>query len=268
MNGILAQAAALAAHAKASRVDARAGGDAQYWKHHSTFKYVKSVNFGVRRRRLFRTAFETVATEPSEWIARFPDVSADTVNLVAIPSSGTLAPHIAAAFAGAADHGIWVVGRDLWVGAWAPTHRDDPDQRIWSVTYTSVEPTVLTSTGWDLGDAREELAVALREVGDFAGSDSALSSWYPTFQEAERDLDRGDARAPYHPDILPERGYQLRARQLLSGAVRSWVFGGMGSWNDVWVANPDARARYARVTQRLYAAVTGALAAAVNRGLE
>src|SRR3989442_14553384 len=65
MNGILAQAAALAAHAKASRVDARAGGDAEYWKHHSTFKYVKSVNFGVRRRRLFRTAFETDATEPS-----------------------------------------------------------------------------------------------------------------------------------------------------------------------------------------------------------
>src|SRR3989442_9105903 len=76
MNGILAQAAALAAHAKASRVDARAGGDAEYWKHHSTFKYVKSVNFGVRRRRLFRTAFETVATEPSEWLARFPDVPA------------------------------------------------------------------------------------------------------------------------------------------------------------------------------------------------
>src|SRR4051794_262143 len=39
--------------------------------------------------------------------------------------------------------------------------------------------------------------------------------------------------APYHPDILPSAGYTLAARQLLAGAVASFVFGGMGSWNDV-----------------------------------
>ena len=268
MNGILAQAAALAAHAKASRIDARAGGDAEYWKRHSTFKYVRSVSFVVRRRRLLRSTLATVATEAAGWMSRFSEVSADGVNLVPIPLSDDLPPHIAAAFAGAPDHGICVAGRHLWVGAWTPTHRDDPEQRIWSVTYTSSEPGRLPPPSMDLGSAREELAVALREIADFAGSDSALSSWCPTFHEAQRDLDRDDPRAPYHPDILPERGYQVRARQLLAGAVRGWVFGGMGSWNDVWVEHCAARARYERVTQRLYAAVTGALAAAVNRGLE
>lgn len=268
MNGILAQAAALAAHAKASRIDVRAGGDAGYWKRHSTFRFVKSVTFAVRKRRLFRTALETVATEAAEWISLLSAASADGVNLVSIPGSGAFPGHIAVAFAGAPDHGIWVADRHLWLGAWTPTHRDDPEQRIWSVTYTSVESRMPRSTGVDLGDAREELAVALHEIADFARSDSALTYWCETFQEAQRDLDRGDARAPYHPDILPERGYQVRARQLLAAAVRAWVFGGMGSWNDVWVERADARARYQRVTRRLYAAVTGALAAAVNRGLE
>jgi hypothetical protein len=190
------------------------------------------------------------------------------VNLVSVPISGSLPPHIAAAFAGAPDHGILVSGRGLWLGAWAATHQDDPAQRIWSITYTLVEQAVASPQDWNLGTAREELTLALREAAALARPDPYLSQWCATFEDAERDLEKGDARAPYHPDILPESGYQQRARQLLASAVRSNVFGGMGSWNDVAFESPAAQTRYERVSQRLYAALTDALAAAVNRGLE
>lgn len=46
MNHILAQAAALAAHAKVSRVDPALGGAAAYWSRHSTFTFVHAAVTG------------------------------------------------------------------------------------------------------------------------------------------------------------------------------------------------------------------------------
>ena len=267
MNGMLAQTAALVAHAKASRVDPSAGGDAGYWRDHSTFQYVHSLSFLERRRRLFRASVETVATGVVDWLAGLRDVSPDTVNLVPAPDPGALPGHLAAAFAGPASHGIGVEGGDAWVPRWAVTHQGDPLQRIWTVAYVRAEGSAPRPSSAGLEHAREALRAALEDARAFADSESALSPWCETFHEAERQLARDDPRVPYHPDILPQKLYRTPARQLLAASVQGWVFGGMGSWNDV-VFEGTARGRYDTVTRRLYAAVTDALAAAVNSGLD
>lgn len=69
---------------------------------------------------------------------------------------------------------------------------------------------------------------------------------------------------PYHPDMLPQTGYSVEARQLLAMATRSWVFGGMGSWNDVGFGDPDVQAEYEEITSRLYGAVVDAIRAATK----
>jgi len=47
-------------------------------------------------------------------------------------------------------------------------------------------------------------------------------------------------------------------------AVKAWVFGGVGSWNDVYYQDPEAAAEYAAVSRNLYGAVLLALVASVN----
>ena len=49
---------------------------------------------------------------------------------------------------------------------------------------------------------------------------------------------------------------------MIAMASRAWVFGGMGSWNDVWVKGDTER--YGRLTRRLYDSVLTALLAGVN----
>jgi hypothetical protein len=54
------------------------------------------------------------------------------------------------------------------------------------------------------------------------------------------------------------------AKRLLAEALEAWVFGGMGSWNDVVLTGDTDRAKYDKLTSSLYAAVIDACVAAAN----
>ncbi len=64
--------------------------------------------------------------------------------------------------------------------------------------------------------------------------------------------------------MVPAAGYSLDARQLLAMASRAWVFGGMGSWNDIGFTDAARNEEYRRVSQELYRAVTDAIRDAAN----
>ncbi|MBW3624663.1 MAG: hypothetical protein KY468_14755 [Armatimonadetes bacterium] len=51
--------------------------------------------------------------------------------------------------------------------------------------------------------------------------------------------------------MLPEEGYSLLARQLLATATQAYVFGGMGSWNDIGFEGSLQR-EYEKVSADLY----------------
>lgn len=264
MHAGLAQLAALAAHAKAASVDARAGGDDHYWRHHSTFAYVASVHFVVRRRAFLRARLEPQTLGVAEWVAA---VGVEADGLAPVPIRWGLPTHVAAAFAGSLDHGLATGSRHFWFANWSLSKERDPEHRIWSVTYTKARAGTSVRSDIDIDAAAERLSASLHAITAFAGRDQHLSAWAATFDEALLELERPEPRPPYHPDILPQRGYSLRARQLLAAAVRAWVFGGMGSWNDCGPADPQQQPRHDLLTRELYAAVTGAIASAVNRGL-
>lgn len=48
-------------------------------------------------------------------------------------------------------------------------------------------------------------------------------------------------------------------------AAQAWVFGGMGSWNDLGFSDADSHHRYQEVTRRLYDGVLRAFVATVNQ---
>ncbi len=268
MNGILAQTAALAAHAKARTVDARLGGNDTYWAAHSTFKYVKTLKFIGVKRGFFRSNQQEIATTPSGWMAALPPAS--VITFFSLGATSNLPAHVASAFVGRTREGIGVFSNSaggIWVPSWSVTEDKSPEHRIWRVRYTMVEAPDIPLRSMTVEQARKRLGNILCQVAEFAGTDKWLSSWCETFRKAEDTLDAPNPVAPYHPDIIPPEGYTLAARQLLAAAVGGYVFGGMGSWNDGVPGSSDARREYERLTAELYAAVIDGLGVAINGGM-
>jgi hypothetical protein len=141
----------------------------------------------------------------------------------------------------------------------APTH---PAQRIWSVVYGGREgaPTTFAGLQGHLEQVRLKFRESLEEIGDFARSQE-YTQWEPWFTEALELLDSPAPVPPYHGDILPRIGYPLCARQLMAAAIRGWVFGGMGSWNDL---SPPNTAEYERVTAAFFSASISAVCASAE----
>jgi hypothetical protein len=267
MNGILAQTAALTAHAKVHALDPQLGGDDAYWAAHSTFKYVKTVTFLAVKRGLLRSSQQEIATTPPGWMTALPRAS--VIRFFSLGAAGSPAAHVASAFVGGTREGIGVSSsgsNDIWIPAWNATGDKYPEQKIWRVQYTMVKDSGIPLPAPTVVIARERLGKALREITDFAAADSGLSPWCETFQRAADALGAPNPAAPYHPDILPPEGYTLEARQLLAAAVGGFVFGGMGSWNDGGPESSDARQEYEQLSTELYAAVMEGLGVAVNDG--
>jgi hypothetical protein len=169
--------------------------------------------------------------------------------------------HIVAAFVNGGQWNIIALGSrhsELWRAFWTAGTRAEPHHRIWSVTYEGSELHARVPDPLPLDVAAVELRGALQDIRNFAASEQDWTSWVRRFDEALTPADE----IPYHDDMLPG-DWDRPARQLAAAAARSWVFGGMGSWNDI-VPRPEIREGYERVTRRLYSAVLSALSACVE----
>ena len=65
--------------------------------------------------------------------------------------------------------------------------------------------------------------------------------------------------------MIDSENYDLLNRQLLFSAGYSYVFGGMGSWNDTWLEDEQEQAEYDRLTLRLYELVNSSIVASINK---
>ena len=117
-----------------------------------------------------------------------------------------------------------------------------------------------------LSHLHEELESCLRSISEFAHS-QRLDEFAKAFESG---LARLSSETPYddlyHPDVAPLRLLPLSAHQLLGAAQAAWVFGGMGSWNDMTFKG-DLQARYDELSERLYQLLNRAVVAAANSGI-
>lgn len=114
-----------------------------------------------------------------------------------------------------------------------------------------------------MSEAATELGESLDAARSFAIAND-LTSWGDWFGKAIVAAVSPDPAVPYNPDIAPDGALTLERRQLLASAVQAWVFGGMGSWNDVWLEDESQMGEMAHVSDRLYGAVMDALVAVTN----
>jgi len=253
MHGGLAQCIALTAHGKAIL----AGGmePIELLGTNTTFQYVRELKF-------LDQAGKAACKDTLGWFSVLRQRGATGLRLIERPVKADLPAHVGVAFASFDPWGIQVDLRqehEMLAPAWEVARERAKDNRIWRVTYWSVG-LVPSPRRDDVSRASAELRGALKDIRDFARGEA--SDWVAWFDKA-LDCLRSDRPPPYHADMLPPVGYARAARRLLAAASQAWVFGGMGSWNDIGVEKPQ-QARYEACSERLYRAVVGACCTTTN----
>ncbi len=173
--------------------------------------------------------------------------------------------HAAAFCGGGGSRRIEAIGKGAvhaWSPRWTLSDRDDPEERIWKVAYlmTSTSP---RRSGPDPSSVKDALQSNLGEIEAFARGQKLFNFAY-CFRSALEALESDDPIAlSYSPDIVPPGFLGVEARRILVAAQKAWVFGGMGSWNDLGFEGEDQK-RYDCLSRELYALCNLALMAAAN----
>jgi hypothetical protein len=256
MQGELAQVVALVSHGNAW-LHGFEDAAARLNRDHPTFEYVRSVSFRPVDRPRNRTRsvagwFRALGRGGARRAWVITEVPRSSAQPLSIPA------HQLVAFANA---GGWAIGvergdRDeLWTAAWKFARGG-----VWEIEYRGVTleaPIASFGPTTDIARATTIVGSALERILAFA-TERAIHPWAGLFREALHAEDHGFVSA-----LLPPAGYPAEARHLMSVADKAWVFGGMGSWNDLTFTGAD-ESRYRDVTAALYAAVLDGIATAAN----
>jgi hypothetical protein len=258
VNGELAEVICLATHGTAWL----AGGQTEapdLEQSNSTFQFVGEVSFRLPKRS--RLARDERAASVRDWLERRRSAGIERLYLVIPGIPSAVDQHSLAAFANAGQWGLLGVGKrscELWHATWTVGDREAADRRIWFVDYEGTRLGRTAPQHVDPHSASRVLRQCLEAAARLA-EDVGEETWAEWFRRALSPTDE----LPYHPDMLPT-DYDAELRQLVAMAAQSWVFGGMGSWNDLGFSDADSHRRYQEVTRRLYDAVLRAFVAGVN----
>jgi hypothetical protein len=173
-----------------------------------------------------------------------------------------LEPYLEVGFANGGHWFLLITGdgpAEAWHATWSVVEPRPADTRIWAVKYTASAATDAAPRQPDLAAARAALDAALSAAREFARR-VELPEWAEQFGEA---IETEDDRPPYLPDMMAA-DFPDDARRLIAKASKAWVFGGMGSWNDLGFDNEAKRAEHADVSRLLFVTLLQACVAAVN----
>lgn len=239
---------------------------------HSTMTFCEFVRFVDLASTPTGWSERTVAEDPTAWFGYLKERGFNELRLSHGPSRGTnpngVPDRMRAAFIGGG--GRWQIqasrprGSDSWESRWTVGDRERADRRIWQVTYGRVARNQPPSAGEpiDLQALRDELREALGRIKAFA-SKQGLDNFAACFANGLEDLAAPSPAHGFHKEFANPSLLPLAAIQLLSAAQSAWVFGGMGSWNDLGFDGED-QATYESLSEALYSAVNRAIVAATN----
>jgi hypothetical protein len=268
MNGPIAQIVALALHGNAMLTGIPA---TNFLDQNSTAQFCQFVTFYRETPSWFGLGKpEQVAmSSPEQW---FDDLKKRQAKRIGVrwtsgKESGAT-DRMLAAFVGGG--GTWTLQVQLsdgnyeqWIAQWAVDEsRRQKDGKIWKVAYKRVYVGKDSLPAVSLTVARAQLKQALTDIHAFASRTDA-KPFTTAFAKALAALNEEVGSEAYHRDLFPEKTGTRSAVATLQAAQHVWVFGGMGSWNDLGFDGNDAK-EYDRVSEQLYQALVHAIPAAVD----
>jgi hypothetical protein len=242
--------------------------------HHSTTGFCEFVHFVDLAKSATGWSERPIAASPNEWFRYLAERQVTALRMAYVASNDAnvdgkaVTDRMLAGFV--RGGGRWLLqadnakGADLWEGRWIVGDRDRMDRRIWQVTYGRVarnrpaEPQPKS----DLGAVRDEFSRVLSDIGTFA-SEQKLDGFAQCFERALADLSATSDFNGFHREFANPHLLPVNAIQLLSASQSAWVFGGMGSWNDMGFAR-DTKTRYDQLSDALYRVINQAIVVATN----
>ena len=149
-------------------------------------------------------------------------------------------------------------GRIAWYAKEEVLDLKDPDRKIWDVAFKGFdyreEPPGIVAT---IDEGRLALKKSLQDLVAFC-SEQSLENWGSNFQASLDKFDDPDPGFDWGSRVFPPKGYSDLAKALFFAASSSWVFGGMGSWNDMGFEGP-IQAEYESLSDQHYNAILMAI---------
>jgi hypothetical protein len=238
-----------------------------FYPENSTFQFCKSVDFReIKKKNIFTSKKEIiVANTPIEWFIYLKKNGCKRLQLYYQTEKND--DYKSAGFVGGG--GNWFIKcvyekySDFWISNW--NHNNDLKEKPWLVTYEkAAENQVIINQSFDVIETANKLKDILERITEFAYKETT-ENWGKIFEKSIETLnDKNPETDFYHTDLIVSKNYQLKNRQLLMSASKAFVFGGMGSWNDMWFENEEVEEKYNSLSSELYAAIMKAIGSAIN----
>lgn len=267
MQGTIAQLLSIAAHGNEYLFGRL---DENYFPDSSTFKFCKVVKFLDLQNSCTKLHEREFAEDPNVWFQKLKNTGVIQFRVRYISTTKEeVSDRMSAAFVGGG--GRWLIEAvkssksDFWEGRWEVGDKDDPDQNIWNVEYGRIlrnanqpeEPLP------PVEEVKEQLKDILNKISNFAHKNDCGN-----FKEC---FDRG-IKALSEPLSSNENGYKIFPdnyatpdyHQVLSSCQSAWVFGGMGSWNDMGFNDNEVHKQYEELSDKLFNLINLALIVTSN----
>jgi len=267
MTGELAQIINLITHYNSKIIDS------DLYNKNSTYQYCNLLTFVSFKKKFFGGFKEIkIADTTIEWFNYLKNNNCKKLALVFQDDNSMNSDHKLAGMVGGG--GNWFIEAkysgysDFWQPRWEvkPDKKDD-DNRIWNITYGLTIPKTkpFNHPIYNIQEQREKLVSTLTRIADFAVSNENTSGWEKTFNGAKDSLTDDFPTLEYHKDLTPKNSLSKENLQLLISASKSFVFGGMGSWNDIgWFNDENLSKKYDELSAELYKVMNESIIAAVN----
>lgn len=270
MTGPIAQNVALTCYGNAFLKDDTVP---QFFPTNSTCQFCDRVTFVEVVKPLLRKQREIeVANKPDEWFSYLKRRGARGLRLVhQAMNDPQISDRMGAGFVGGG--GSWYMEiiltkerSEFWQARWEVWNPKAPERRIWRVTYgRAAEAKSKPYPVQNLEATAERLLKALREIHAFSERLNC-GAFTKSFAQGIDSL-TSDKRHGYHQDLTPSGLLPSGASAILDASQSAWVFGGMGSWNDMGFDGADGK-EYNRVSEQLFQTLTEAICIAANAGFK
>ena len=268
MNGPLAQFVALTCHANACL---RGKPVPVFFPANSTCQFCDWVKFIKPVKTLFGKAQEKLlAATPNAWFEYLQKEGVIGVRLFRTPQNKPgISDRMSSGLVGGG--GTWAIEANrargkssIWLSRWTVWNQKAPEWRIWRVEYGRVSERAPAAAGdGNLEPAAKSLRSALGEIHAFSIKHDC-GNFKNCFSRAIETLASGGTkRYGYHKDLVVDGTTPATAVSLLDACQSAWVFGGMGSWNDMSFSGAEQK-EYDRVSEQLFNSLNKAIATAAN----
>ncbi|NHJ48589.1 MAG: hypothetical protein FK733_12460 [Asgard group archaeon] len=203
-----------------------------------------------------------LADNPNEWFKYLKENNYSRLYLSYSPSSNPqIKDHQGAAFVGGGSQWCIIAMKGDKCDVWSEKHQAERGEQMIYFYLSSKDKDLPKIQNTPLDKVKLYLREILKDLVDFTIK-SELKNWQNVFQKSLLKLTVENEDELLDIELLPENCFSLEAKQILATCDKAWVFGGMGSWNDVVkVHNYDL---YTRLTANLYDTICKSIAAAIN----